>query len=102
MASWRSWIRRRLVQRRIAKQGDNHLHSRSKAMENPSQTRQAPLQASICIEIMFGRLKDWRRVATRYERCPKVFLSVIALAVVVIVQVVKPDLKRTAWHPLQI
>ena len=26
------------------------------------------------IEIMFGRLKDWRRVATRYDRCPKVFL----------------------------
>nr|WP_306003061.1 IS5 family transposase [Brevundimonas sp. C43] len=28
------------------------------------------------IEIMFGRLKDWRRVATRYDRCPNVFLSV--------------------------
>ncbi len=27
------------------------------------------------IEIMFGRLKDWRRVATRYGRYPKVFLS---------------------------
>ncbi|WP_415518859.1 MULTISPECIES: IS5 family transposase [Gluconobacter] len=25
------------------------------------------------IEIMFGRLKDWRRVATRYDRCPTVF-----------------------------
>jgi transposase len=23
------------------------------------------------IEIMFGRLKDWRRVATRYDRCAK-------------------------------
>jgi transposase len=22
------------------------------------------------IKIMFGRLKDWRRVATRYDRCP--------------------------------
>ena len=22
---------------------------------------------------MFGRLKDWRRVATRYDRCPKAF-----------------------------
>jgi transposase len=29
---------------------------------------------------MFGRLKDWLRVATRYDRCPKVFLSAIALA----------------------
>ena len=36
------------------------------------------------IEIMFGRLKDWRRVATRYDRCSKVFLSAIALAAVVI------------------
>lgn len=36
------------------------------------------------IEIMFGRLKDWRRIATRYDRCPKVFLSAIALAALVI------------------
>lgn len=32
------------------------------------------------IEIMFGRLKDWRRVATRYDRCPIVFFSALALA----------------------
>jgi len=25
------------------------------------------------IENSFARLKDWRRVATRYDRCPKVF-----------------------------
>ena len=36
------------------------------------------------IEIMFGRFKDWRHVATRYDRCPKVFLSAIALAALVI------------------
>ena len=36
------------------------------------------------IEIMFGRLKDWRRIATRYGRCPKVFLSAIALSAAVI------------------
>ncbi len=36
------------------------------------------------IEIMFGRLKDWRRVATRYDRCPNVFLSAITLAALVI------------------
>ena len=36
------------------------------------------------IEIMFGRLKDWRRAATRYDRSPKVFLSAIALAALVI------------------
>jgi hypothetical protein len=32
---------------------------------------------------MFGRLKDWRKVATRYDRCPKVFLSADALAATV-------------------
>jgi transposase len=32
------------------------------------------------IKIMFGRLKDWRRVATRYDRCAKTFLSAVALA----------------------
>ncbi len=36
------------------------------------------------IEIMFGRLKDWRRISTRYDRCPKVFLSAVALAATVL------------------
>ena len=36
------------------------------------------------IKIMFGRLKDWRRVATRYDRCPTVFFSAVALAATVI------------------
>ncbi len=35
------------------------------------------------IEIMFGRLKDWRRGATRYDRSPKVFLSAVARAATV-------------------
>jgi transposase len=35
-------------------------------------------------QIMFGRLKDWRRVATRYDRCPVVFLSAVALAATVL------------------
>ena len=36
------------------------------------------------IEIMFGRLKDWRRVATRYDRCPETFFSAVALAATVL------------------
>ncbi|SPF80037.1 hypothetical protein PRI8871_01839 [Pseudoprimorskyibacter insulae] len=36
------------------------------------------------IEIMFGRLKDWRRVAPRYDRCPIIYLSAIALAATVL------------------
>ena len=36
------------------------------------------------IEIMFGRLKDWRRIAMRYDRCAHTFFSAIALAATVI------------------
>lgn len=36
------------------------------------------------IEIMFGPLKDWRRVATRYDRSATTFLSAVALAATVI------------------
>ncbi len=36
------------------------------------------------IENAFGRLKDWRRVATRYDRCPIVYLSACALAALVV------------------
>ena len=33
---------------------------------------------------MFGRIKDWRRVAPRYDRCSIVFFSAVALAATVI------------------
>jgi len=36
------------------------------------------------VEIMFGRLKDWRRIHTRYDRCAHTFFSAIALAAAVI------------------
>jgi hypothetical protein len=34
---------------------------------------------------MFGRLKDWRRVATRYDRSPTVFLSCLSCAILVMI-----------------
>ena len=36
------------------------------------------------IEIMFGRLKDRRRIATRYDRCAHTFFSAICIAAIVI------------------
>jgi len=36
------------------------------------------------IERMFGRLKDWRRIATRYDRCAHTFFSAICIAATVI------------------
>jgi putative transposase len=36
------------------------------------------------IEIMFNRLKDWRRIAMRYDRCAHTFFSALCLAAIVI------------------
>ena len=36
------------------------------------------------IEIMVGRLKDWRRVATRYDRCGDLYLAAITIAAIVV------------------
>jgi transposase len=36
------------------------------------------------LESMFGRLKDWRRVHTRYDRCAHTFMSAICIAAFVI------------------
>ena len=36
------------------------------------------------IENMFGRLKDCRRIAMRYDRCAHTFMSAICLAAVVL------------------
>ncbi len=36
------------------------------------------------VENMFGKLKDWRRVATRYDRCAHTFFSTICIAASVI------------------
>jgi transposase len=35
------------------------------------------------IENMFGRLKDWRRTHTRYDRCAHTFMSAICIAAVI-------------------
>ena len=36
------------------------------------------------IENMFGTLKDWRRIHTRYDRCAHTFMSAICIAATVI------------------
>jgi transposase len=36
------------------------------------------------IETMFGKLKDWRRIHTRYDRCAHTFMSAIAIAAIFI------------------
>ena len=36
------------------------------------------------VENLFAKLKDWRRIATRYDRCAHTFFSTICIAAAVI------------------
>jgi transposase len=36
------------------------------------------------IEVKFGKLKDWRRIAMRYDRCADTFMSAIVIAAIVV------------------
>ena len=60
----------RSVSRRHADWPDDRC--RGVAIRHPRQRHR--------IEIMFGRIKDWRRCATRYDRCAHTFLSAITIA----------------------
>ena len=36
------------------------------------------------VENTFARLKDWRRIATRYDRCADIFMAAITIAVIIL------------------
>ena len=36
------------------------------------------------IENLFAKLKDWRRISTRYDRCADIFMGAITLAALVL------------------
>ena len=47
--------------------------------------KRVPYSKRLCkmrhrVENLLARLKDWRRIATRYDRCAPVFLSAVLLA----------------------
>ena len=73
------WLREALQDKRIRARSPGR-----KQRKTPVKYDKRRYKRRSRIGIMFGRLKDWRRVATRYDRCPKVFLSAIALAATVI------------------
>lgn len=57
----------------------------------PRKTRKIPIEYDKNlykqrhkVENMFGRIKDWRRIAMRYDRCAHTFFSAICIAAVVI------------------
>lgn len=66
-------LRRGLVPLSLCRKEDNALPVWPEVTRQARQIRQAPLPQGNWIEIMFGRLTDWRRVATRYDRSPRSF-----------------------------
>lgn len=74
-----NWFRTALTQRKIT------------ACIPSKANRKVPIPHDVAlyrqrhkIEIMFGRLKDWRRIHTRYDRCAHTFMSAICIAATVI------------------
>ena len=56
---------------------------------NATRNRPYPLDRSAyrrrnLIERLFGRLKNWRRIATRYDRLAQNYLSALALVAIII------------------
>ncbi|RMF38466.1 MAG: hypothetical protein D6754_07485, partial [Alphaproteobacteria bacterium] len=49
------------------------------------------------IERMFGRLKDWRRIATRYDRSAHACMSAICIAATGIFRLGGPSLEETPF-----
>ena len=73
------WFRQALAARGIAACIPSRVNRKVHIPHDTTRYRQRHK-----IENMFGRLKDWRRIHTRYDRCAHTFMSAIALAATVI------------------
>jgi transposase len=51
-----------------------------KHRKEPALFDEALYKQRHCIENMFGGIEDWRRIATRYDRCAHTFFSAILVA----------------------
>ena len=74
-----NWFRRALAERGITA----CIPSKSNRKE-PVQHDRILYRQRHKIENMFGRLKDWRRIHTRYDRCAHTFFSAICIAATII------------------
>jgi len=73
------WFRAALADRKITACIPSKVNRKVPIPHDPTLYRQR-----YKIEIMFGRLKDWRRIHTRYDRCAHTFMSAICIAATVI------------------
>ncbi len=73
------WLRQALAERRITACIPSKANRKVQIPHDATLYRRRHK-----IEIMFGRLKDWRRIHTRYDRCAHTFMSAICIAASVI------------------
>jgi len=73
------WFRVALTRRGIAACIPSKINRKEPIPHDPVLYRQRHR-----IEAMFGRLKDWRRIHTRYDRCAHTFMTAIVIAAIVI------------------
>ena len=69
------WFRKALTARGIVPCIPSRANRRIKIDHDKNLYRQRHK-----VENMFGRLKDWRRIHTRYDRCAHTFMSAICIA----------------------
>ena len=73
------WFRQTLIKRCITP-----CISPKSNRKNPPAFDRELYRSRHKIENMFGKLKDWRRIHTRYDRCAHTFFSAICIADIVI------------------
>jgi transposase len=74
-----NWFRNALAERGITACIPSKVNRRTPIAHDRTLYRQRHK-----IENMFGKLKDWRRIHTRYDRCAHTFFSAICIAATVI------------------
>lgn len=72
------WFREALAERHIEASVPS---SKSRKVEIPHD--KALYRQRHKVENLFAKLKDWRRIATRYDRCAHTFFSAICIAAAV-------------------
>jgi transposase len=65
----------------LAKRGCESCIPSTKSRKIPLPYDKALYKQRHKIENLFAKLKDWRRIATRYDRCAHTFFSSICMAV---------------------
>ena len=68
----------------LAERGTSACIPSSRSRKIPIPHDKALYRTRHKVENLFARLKDWRRIHTRYDRCAHTFMSAICIAATVI------------------